>query len=374
MRIIEKKFRNDRISDFSELIFCGIPFFYYNPEKIKLFSFTFEKNSAIYRFIEKADNFFYYKPGRTWCAQWLAAGKADKTTFEKDLTALLNGLPEKEKNELLLNLRREEKLGKNPSSRVFRELLTEEEKRDLKELAKEKKIKFRHNEKTVIYDGFEYLKDFFYGPDSSLDDKYEFIRKNIKHIKDRDIIDAGAFFGDSSLPFTRLTKGMVHAFEPDKRIFAVLEENIKLNGCSAISAINAGLGEKQESLFLEQGEDPSSGHLSRTASNPAFYKVLTETVDSYAEKKGLDIGFIKADIEGGERQMLKGAHRTIKRCHPLMLISIYHNYNDFFRLKPWLEKKYPEYEYHILFSKRNLLNASSFIAEASLAAIPAKEK
>ena len=84
MRIIEKKFRHDRISDFSELIFCGIPFFYYNPEKIKLFSFTFEKNSAIYRFIEKADNFFYYKPGRTWCAQWLAAGKADKTTFEKD--------------------------------------------------------------------------------------------------------------------------------------------------------------------------------------------------------------------------------------------------------------------------------------------------
>ena len=46
---------------------------------------------------------------------------------------------------------------------------------------------------------------------------------------------------------------------------------------------------------------------------------------------------IKTDVEGFEQQLLDGAINTIKEQKPILLISIYHNYHDFYKIKPWLE-------------------------------------
>ena len=42
-------------------------------------------------------------------------------------------------------------------------------------------------------------------------------------------------------------------------------------------------------------------------------------------------------MEGFEQQVLHGAQQTIQTQRPTLLISIYHNADDFFSIKPWIE-------------------------------------
>lgn len=66
--------------------------------------------------------------------------------------------------------------------------------------------------------------------------------------------------------------------------------------------------------------------------------VSIQTLDDYVLLNDIsDIGLIKVDIEGFEQKFLEGARKTIEKFKPSMLLSIYHNYNDFFKIKPMIE-------------------------------------
>ena len=66
--------------------------------------------------------------------------------------------------------------------------------------------------------------------------------------------------------------------------------------------------------------------------------VIVQRLDDYVLDNHIDnIGLIKVDIEGFEQNFLKGATQTIKKFKPTMLLSIYHNYSDFFKIKPLIE-------------------------------------
>ena len=54
------------------------------------------------------------------------------------------------------------------------------------------------------------------------------------------------------------------------------------------------------------------------------------------------------DSEGGEQLLLKGAVETIRTQHPILLISIYHSANDFFEIKPMIEKMCDKYTFRII--------------------------
>jgi len=54
--------------------------------------------------------------------------------------------------------------------------------------------------------------------------------KPLMNIEGIDVVDIGAFCGDSSIYFALLGAGRVIAVEPDVRIFEELIENIRING------------------------------------------------------------------------------------------------------------------------------------------------
>lgn len=59
------------------------------------------------------------------------------------------------------------------------------------------------------------------------------------------------------------------------------------------------------------------------------YEVEVMTIDAFVEQKQLErVDYIKADIEGSERDMLKGAYETIKKFHPKISICTYHLPDD----------------------------------------------
>jgi hypothetical protein len=56
---------------------------------------------------------------------------------------------------------------------------------------------------------------------------------------------------------------------------------------------------------------------------------------------------LKADIEGGEMDMLKGAQEMIKRYKPKMTICIYHSPQDFARIIEYIHTLVPEYRLYV---------------------------
>lgn len=67
------------------------------------------------------------------------------------------------------------------------------------------------------------------------------------------------------------------------------------------------------------------------------------TLDEFMKGRNDVIGFIKVDIEGHGFKMIQGGIQTIKKFRPVLALSIYHNYEEFFLLKPYLEANLPNY-------------------------------
>ena len=66
-------------------------------------------------------------------------------------------------------------------------------------------------------------------------------------------------------------------------------------------------------------------------------KVPMIRVDDYVREHKIKVGLIKVDIEGAEQSFLRGAKETICKQKPTLLISIYHNVDDFLDIKPMIE-------------------------------------
>ena len=170
-----------------------------------------------------------------------------------------------------------------------------------------------------------------------------------EYIKNKDIIDAGAYIGDSSLAFSKLTSSNIHAFEPFEESYNKLIENIKLNNVKNVIPANFALTDKigKEKIYLSG--DNVQGITSDSSIRPydKVFIVNTMTIDQYVKDNDLDVGFIKVDGEGAEQKLLKGAINTIKSQTPILILSIYHNPNDFFEIKPLIEKLDLEYNFKL---------------------------
>ena len=170
-----------------------------------------------------------------------------------------------------------------------------------------------------------------------------------KYIKNKDIIDAGAFTGDTSIPLSELTEKNVYAFEPFNNSFKLLNKNIEDNNIKNIISINKSLGDLNgvRTLFL------SGNNIQGITNDPNIRKYNNEvkveeiTIDKFVKDNDLNVGLISVDIEGAELDLLKGAIETIKNQKPILTISIYHKASDFFDIVPWIANLNLGYEFEI---------------------------
>ena len=172
---------------------------------------------------------------------------------------------------------------------------------------------------------------------------------DMEYIKNKDIIDAGAFTGDTSLPLSKRTTKNVYAFEPFKDSFEILKKNIDDNNIENIIPVNKSLGNinGERSLFLSGNnvQGITSDATLRNYDNEI--KVEETTIDTFVEENNLEVGFITIDVEGAEMDLLEGAINTIKTQKPLLYISIYHKVSDYFDIIPWVANLDLGYEFNI---------------------------
>lgn len=165
----------------------------------------------------------------------------------------------------------------------------------------------------------------------------------------KDIIDAGAFIGDSALILSELTDGKVYAFEPTRENYDNMLKTIELNSLANVVPCNLALGSSKGVVQMTNSIVSSTNAYVEKSTMPytATETVEVVTLDEYVRENNLKVGLIKVDVEGAEQEFLKGAMETIKTQRPTLLISIYHNASDFYDIKPMLEKLNLGYSFKI---------------------------
>jgi len=145
--------------------------------------------------------------------------------------------------------------------------------------------------------------------------------------KDDVVIDVGAWVGDFSAYAS--TKGAVcYAFEPSKTTFNVLCKTAELN--KNIYPIQKGLSNSVgETSFFHDDIDGKNSICIAKNENTSIEKISITTLDKFVEEHKLEkVDFIKADIEGAERDLLKGAEQVLKKFAPKLSICTYHLPDD----------------------------------------------
>ena len=155
--------------------------------------------------------------------------------------------------------------------------------------------------------------------------------ENQDKVRAGNIIDAGAFIGDSALFLQNYTDHFVYAFEPSPAHIELMRETMRLNQCQKIIPVMNGLGARKETLYM-----PGTVGLGNTlGSGDTAVEIIP--LDDFVAENNLTVSVIKADVEGFEQPLLRGALKTIQTQRPALLISIYHNAADFFEIKPMIE-------------------------------------
>jgi len=147
------------------------------------------------------------------------------------------------------------------------------------------------------------------------------------------VFDVGAHAGQYTKLFARAaSRGRVYAFEPGSYARSILRTVVWLHGLSNVVVVPIALGSEArvDTLTIPLKLRGSFGFgLSHLGKPSERWQAVTQeivavaTIDGVAERLGLDrLDFIKADIEGWELQLLRGAERALERFRPRLLLEL----------------------------------------------------
>ncbi|MEM7506639.1 MAG: FkbM family methyltransferase [Pseudomonadota bacterium] len=144
------------------------------------------------------------------------------------------------------------------------------------------------------------------------------------------VVDAGANIGAHAVPFARKVgpQGRVFAFEPQPKVFQVLNANAFINGLGQIVPLNAGLGAKHDFASFPDAA-PVAGRnfggvqlapfIEGSSEAPRQVRVPVGPLD---EMLTLDrLRLIKADVEHMELDLIEGAAETIRKHQPVIFLE-----------------------------------------------------
>lgn len=161
-----------------------------------------------------------------------------------------------------------------------------------------------------------------------------FLKSKIK--KDSVIFDIGANFGWYSVHFSKFVglNGQIHCFEPVQEAFSELEENVKINDCSNVVLNNTAIGKENGKLTLYVSDKLGTAFTSEHGEGKKIETNLLKLDYYFADKNLTKIDLIKADVEGGELNVLYGAERILDEFHPALFIEVQEEHTMKYGYKP----------------------------------------
>ncbi|WP_426991247.1 FkbM family methyltransferase [Methylomonas sp. CM2] len=167
-------------------------------------------------------------------------------------------------------------------------------------------------------------------------------------------IDAGAYVGDTVEKFIWACHGAfkrIHAFEPGERQFAALRRRTERLTAEwalddgQIALVNAGVAEASGRMACVNVSGPaqSLNLVATAADRDDLPTSAVYSLDDYLQ--GEPATLIKADVEGLEMALLRGAAATIRRYGPKMALSVYHFPSDIFEIPAYVRSLDSSYRF-----------------------------
>ena len=147
----------------------------------------------------------------------------------------------------------------------------------------------------------------------------------LRHLKQGDVfLDIGANVGYYTVLASRVVgpSGAVIAVEPALRNLCFLATHIRLNGAGNVRVVPAACSDTAAVRLFSPGADPARGHLATTVEGTAGAAIVAAiTVDALLARAEVIPHVIKIDVEGGELDVLRGAHATLAASRPVILLA-----------------------------------------------------
>ena len=166
------------------------------------------------------------------------------------------------------------------------------------------------------------------------------------HVKQGDIVlDCGAHVGVFTDTALRRGASKVVAIEPDPTNLECLRRNFPSEIASGrVIIVPKGVWNRDQIITLYIGAANSGQNSMLLDQNKGKVEVPVTTVDHLVEELHLPrVDFIKMDIEGAEREALRGATQTLARFFPELMLDSYHRPDDMQVLPTIIRQANPRY-------------------------------
>ena len=135
------------------------------------------------------------------------------------------------------------------------------------------------------------------------------------------ILDAGCWIGDNTIPWSLNTQGLVYAIDPSLANLDFITDLVKLNSLKNVVTIKAVLAECTKLVWSPTSIEPQVGefaHLMFSDQTISPHPMQTTTIDELARTATLtDLGYIHLDVEGFEGKVIAGARRVFHDFRPI---------------------------------------------------------
>jgi len=121
-----------------------------------------------------------------------------------------------------------------------------------------------------------------------------------------------------------------------------------------VTIIQAALSDKVSHLYLSPSSISSTCRLVSADERDIHVKAVT--LDSLFAARSIKIDYLKADLEGFEEMMIAGGLETIKMSKPKIVITTYHQGQDYRVLIGLIRGVVPEYKYLVKGIEENVGN------------------
>lgn len=136
-------------------------------------------------------------------------------------------------------------------------------------------------------------------------------------LQDGDILDVGAHMGNHSVYFGKILNRRILSFEPNKKVYPTLKENLDKNNIQG-EAFPLAVGDFQGFVSIEAEDESNLGsaHIGKNGKE----EVQIVELDTFLPKD-IKVSLIKIDVEGYEANVIKGAEKLIERSKPVLLVE-----------------------------------------------------
>ena len=161
-------------------------------------------------------------------------------------------------------------------------------------------------------------------------------------VKDNEVfVDVGAYTGDTILNYINSYGKYKHIYGYEITLDSIKIMQNNLKDYDNIIIKRKALSDTRNDFFINSNEASASAN---TLSNFGSDKVSSVTLDEDIKEK---VTLIKMDIEGGEEKALIGAINHIKKDTPKLLISVYHNHDDLWKIPKLINTINDNYKFYL---------------------------